>query len=695
MNEARNYPGRVRERYRIMAKSDESNEEIVSTPISPSAYDQKPFDSDSSSKVSEENDFYIVVNSKSLLRNKEIFKILCKDNNFINHCNDKNISQEDQNLLGNNFNKYIKNYTKFTDEELAFVEKKKSLVADAKAMPKNISGWAQFKTTGLAGASAYWTSFLVAKLATNFISAGTGSSHAVWSSPFIAGTLNPLVSEPVANAFRSQGAHHASPDGKAYMDFDTAVQELRSAQNNNQPARIKECHTFITKIINECLEREKLMDSFLSTSFLKFFFMSSVEGIQDEDINELTQLCGKSGNIQKVINAAKWRAAITDELPFSFYVLAYIAPGFFSPIIKQSFSPFMAAFIDLVIHAAAGTLAGGLTGISQNYLRKWIQKSTLQNMSAEIKGAQLALAAAERDPWNEKLINLKKLLEVLAIDKDNFQSVLKQDNESNEPKELNKLIKELNIVIKGVQKEWEQARALHGEYDSWLSRTKNAVFASGKSYMGEVSNIDNPGLLEGAPAQASMCAKLIAVPLSLSLSCFHMALVIPALLNSGHTNATNVQGMNFTEFGDIGIEQPASLFEPTATISPGANAAYALAGVPLILGFITRYLFLHPYIQYWIRPIYGASGTVADSRKNDTVVNVQNTFAESEDDSENDEYEGSSYEESSSSPTTPRKINKSNTLNKQNKRSENYNEDGGSSEDSNSFESSRTRSSYV
>ncbi len=684
MNEARNYQGRVRETYRITVKSDESIEEIVRADSSSSSDNDTSIVASAASpfRVTEEQDSYSLVNSKLLLSNDELLNILSKDQHFIQNCARYNITESDQALLKNNFHQYLKKYTELTEAELDHIAKKTQLIVDAKNNPKDDSHFAQIKTTGLAGASAYWTSFMVGKLSTNIVTTSIGSAHGVWPSLLIAGLLNPLVSEPIANAIRLQGAHHASPDGKAYMDFHSALQELHLAEENNQVGRINECHAFIIKIINECIEREKLMDC----------LQSGVDEIKNDDINDLEN---KYGNIQKVIRSAQLRAFITDELPFLWYTFLYTFTGAASPFIKQSFSPWIAAGIDFAVHASAGTIAGSLTGISQNYLRKLIQKSALQNFSADIKGAQLALAAAQRDPWNEKLINLKKLLNVLKIEKDNLQSTSEQDGEDDKLEALNQLIKDLNKETKHVETKWKQARSVHSQHESRLKRIQTAVLDSGKSYMGEVVNKDKPNLLEGVPAQASMCAKLIAVPLSLSLSCFHMALVIPALLNSGHTNATNVQGMNFTEFGDIGIEQPASLFEPTATISTGANAAYALAGVPLILGFITRYLFLHPYIQYWIRPIYGASGTVADSRKNDTVVNVKNTFAESEDDSENDEYEGSSYEESSSSPTTPRKINKSNTLNKQNKRSENYNEDGGSSEDSNSFESSRTRSSYV
>ena len=85
MNEARNYPGRVRETYRITAKSDQSIESIVSA-ASSSSSDSDTSSAASSSRVSEEHESYNLVNSKSLLTNDELLKILSKDQNFIQSC---------------------------------------------------------------------------------------------------------------------------------------------------------------------------------------------------------------------------------------------------------------------------------------------------------------------------------------------------------------------------------------------------------------------------------------------------------------------------------------------------------------------------------------------------------------------------------------------------------------------------------
>jgi hypothetical protein len=209
--------------------------------------------------------------------------------------------------------------------------------------------------------------------------------------------------------------------------------------------------------------------------------------------------------------------------------------------------------------------------------------------------------------------------------------------------------------------------------------------------MGEVVNKDKPNLLEGVPAQASMCAKLIAVPLSLVANCAFISSIIPVLLSSVHANATNVQAMNLTGLGDIGLNHSSSSLEPTEGINPGTIAAYASVGLPLIAFFVMRYQLIHPLLHSVIRPLYGDAGAETNSAnndKNDTVVNVQNTFAGSENESENDE-------DILLSPTTRREINKLNALNEKNKTSENSNNDEESSEDSDVLESSRSQSSFV
>jgi hypothetical protein len=180
---------------------------------------------------------------------------------------------------------------------------------------------------------------------------------------------------------------------------------------------------------------------------------SGVNEIKNEDINDLENTCG---NIQQVIRSAQRRAFITDELPFFWYTLSYIAPGLFSPIIKKSFSPYIAASVDFFAHAAAGTFSGTATGISQNYLRKWIQKSTLQNLSSEIKIAQLALASAQRNPWGNKKLNLKKLLVVLEIEKNNLQRQPGQKNEEDKLEKINELIKDLKIKYSAAEKNWNK-----------------------------------------------------------------------------------------------------------------------------------------------------------------------------------------------------------------------------------------------
>ena len=667
MNEAINHQGRSRITYRLNEESSESSAQKYVDNKTP--YDSVDSLVEASSRESKEQESDNSIKLKPILSNDELFKLLSNNRHFIQSCKDHNITKDDQELLKNNFKQYIEKYTTFTQREIDFINEKKVLLAQARDIAPDNSHWAQVVTTGKAGAAAYGTSFMLGKLVTNFAIAGFGSPHGVWLFSLIAGLLNPLLSEPLANAIRLQGAHHPSPDGKAYMDFNSVLQELRLAKKNDQTERINQCHELINKIVHECIEREKLM------SYLK----SGVDEIKREDINDLTQLCGKSGNVQKVIEAAKLRAFITDELPFFWFTTLYIFTGAASPLIKHTFSPFDAALVDFFVNAVAGTMAGAATGISQNYLRSIIQKSTLQNLSSATKGAQLAVAGAQRDAWNEKHINLKKLLEVLQLEKNKLQKLLEQDSEDDRLEKINELICDLKIKCKDAEKKWKKARSLHNHHESSLRRMKGSVLASGKSYMGEVSNKEQPGLLEGVPAQAMICAKLIAAPISLVANCSYIALGIPALLNLVNDHVINGLATNSTDLGGIGNETHAYPNDPTGVVNLSTIAIYAAAGLPLIAGFVTRYQLLHPTIQYWIRPWFGAV-------KNDTVTNVQKF---NDDDSSIVEEESSVVVEASvadvdpeNSPQSRREIKKLNALVKQEKRSQYRNIDGQASDDS-------------
>jgi hypothetical protein len=668
MSKAQSYQGRAKETYRFQLKSDES---IISI--------ENDSDGDivteSSSIVSEEKDSYGQINSKPILSNDELFKLLSNDRRFIQSCKDHNITRDDQELLKNNFKQYIEKYTTFTQREIDFINEKKGLLAEAQDMAPDNSHLVQMATTGKAGAAAYLSSFMLGKLATNIVTTGTGSSHGVWPFLLIAGLLNPLLSEPIANAIRLQGAHHPSPDGRAYMDFNSVLQELRLAEENDQTERINQCHELINKIVAECIEREKLMH----------YLKSGVDSIKDEDINDLTKLCGKSGNVQKVIDAAQRRAFVTDELPFFCFTLLYTVTGGCSPLIKQSFPPVYAATIDFFANAAAGAMAGAATGILQNYSRSGIQQSTLQNLSSAIKGAQLALAGVQRDAWNEKHINLKKLLEVLRLERDKLQKLLEQDSEEDRLEKINELIHDLKIKTKDAEKKWKQARSIHHQHDSYYRRIKTAVLASGKSYMGEVSNKDQPGLLEGVPAQATMCAKLIAAPISLVANCGYIALGIPALLNLVSDTVINVLSTNSTDLGGIGNETHAYPNDPSGVINFGAVALSTAVGLPLIAGYITRYQLLHPTIQYWIRPLFGAVNIETNSANNgqkDTVVDMKKILESRRDDSSSEVEESVAKVDRQSSPNTRREINKLNELVKQAKGSSYRNIDGRASDDS-------------
>ncbi len=656
---------------------DSAESEIVVESSHSSPLVSQASESYSSPVVSQASESYSQDDIKINFTRDELLKILNADENSLQPSVNQRMSAEDIDVFQNILDQILKDNTSFTDIDEAAIKVQEGLLSQAQQQPKDSSHYSQITTTGLAGATAYWISFMVGKLATNVVSTASNSPHGAWSF-LMAGLLNPLIAEPLANAIRLQGAYYPSPDGKAYLDFYAALQELKLANENNQIDRVNECHSYIQKIVDECVEREKRMD----------WFKSGVLQITMEDIKAIED---KQSNVYKVIKAAQFRALLSDELPFFWYTALYIITGGVNPLIKQNFSPLTASAIDFGISAVAGSFAGAFTSIGQNYLRKWIQKSHLQNTSFQIKAAQLSLAAAHRDPWSAKMLKLQQSLTVLTKERDALLGGSNQISNASKLDRLNGLIKKFTDELKKVEKKWKKASAIHDQLQSRFKRTLAASDASRRAYMGEVSDQDSPGVLEGIPAQATMIAKLIAIPLSLVPHCIYTGLALPAILSGAQANATALENINITGLNGGGIAQSGYVGQSTDILSAPQIIASVCLGAPLIVGYIFRYQSLLSPIRSWIRPFFGAVEAETDFKKNDrndTVVHVKKTFTDSEDELENDE-------DLELSPKTQREIKKLNALTKKDKISNNRNIDGQSREDSDSFESSRSQSSFV
>lgn len=81
---------------------------------------------------------------------------------------------------------------------------------------------------------------------------------------------------------------------------------------------------------------------------------------------------------------------------------------------------------------------------------------------------------------------------------------------------------------------------------------------------------------------------------------------MPAILSSSQADSATMMEANITALGEGGLHQPASAADAANLISASHFALSALAGLPLIAGFVTRYQLLHLNILSGIRHYFGS-----------------------------------------------------------------------------------------
>jgi hypothetical protein len=506
------------------------------------------------------------------------------ENEFRAKCKEAGLSDKESEETIRDVIAFVKKICEPDDAERKSLEKNSDDLAAAKNLPYDISIGRQIKTVASAGVAAYLTSFFFGKLAANFTVFATGSPHGVWIFP-VAGLLNVLITEPVANGIRTNGAAYGSPDGVAYTDYRTGQARLELAKKHNDVKKINKWTLFCSKIIDGLIDREQKAGLWINSGVHK--------PKRDSNGNPVTQ----DGNPldfhteeADVIAKAKWRAFISDELPFFWFSANYTVSGGMVPILKARFAPLEFAAIDLGISAGLGMLSGAQTALSQNVLRKNVQGANLNDgMSKEVKAAHLELARNSMRIWREKIQKIDQV--IVAINAKRSALIAK----AGKGQDVSDLVENCNKNLKEIKKKREEtkeklmmARRLHRRYSSQFLRVGHAIGQSMNAYAGEKSDDAKP--MEGRRAINRNIAKVISYPLSLCAVCIYNSVVIPAVLGAvKHASASAVSVLNATS--DPAFMNGTSV-EPVGPASPvnltAAIALGAAAGLPLIMGFVMR-----------------------------------------------------------------------------------------------------------
>lgn len=558
---------------------------------------------------------------------------------FINRAQELGLTQQEARQLTLNVESFVESLQNpeverysHADQQLKTAEKLPPLESNRKIIFTNMAG----------GAAGFLTSFFWGKLFSSLAVFGLGSRGA-WAFPLVAGPLNVLLSEPVVGAIKMQGAFHTSPDGAAYTDYNTASARLAKANYLNDTDAINHWTLAIAKIVDAVIDREQKHPTMWFRSGVEkpernaHGFALDADGRVDKNFDALAE---------KVISGARKRSFVSDELPFTHYLINYLFSGMLPPFLQSKFSPPVAMAIDVGVSAFLGTLSGAQTGMMQDLMRQFVQRAPLKDLSINIKGAKMAMAAARRDECLDRLNKVKaceailteKLLKIKAKV---YGNDIKNDAECSE--QIKRAEDELSLakaMRKTIDREYAKARRKHDLHAARRHRCGTAVGIAVNSYLGEKS--DPPQPLQGRRAINRVIAKTLATPLALVFTPLYTSVVVPAILSAvssahsppGMAANYSVPNNNFTLNGTDVWQSP----DPVAgnhealDMQPLAMALSALFGVPLIVGYVCRNQFIAPAIEKgiaYLEALCGYRDVTNSSESENTSSNHRASIDES------------------------------------------------------------------
>ncbi len=453
--------------------------------------------------------------------------------------------------------KLVKDIITLSKDEEASIEAKQQAEKGYESLPKRASACRQAGTVGLSSWTGYLTSFFLAKTLAIFSSIPTCSREGNWIYSS-AGLLNALVSERIGQGFRNAGAAYLSPDGAAYADCHTASLWIPKTLPNSKEG--KAYRELRANTVQGLLKRENAKGiKRLGSGIKEIKFDQNYQPIEAKTLEG--KHVAPQAAMEKVIQWAKIRAFITDELPFHWFTVAYAATGSYAPYLKATLMPLdclKTAMYDRLKYAGAelgmsfvgGSAASLATGYSQNALRSQIQGADIAVFSHELKRALRATAEEKLQIYERKH---GKLLWLKGVLEEQERSLKNQKNEDDNVaaglEENKRYLQEVNDAIKQNEKlrskhkkKVEQARTIG-------THTNQSVKASLSAYMGELSA--NPTkTLPSRAAAARAWAKLGAAAVTIIPTIAYSAYAVAAVVNHLAPRPPEASLANFTNSTD-------------------------------------------------------------------------------------------------------------------------------------------------
>lgn len=414
-----------------------------------------------------------------------------------------------------------------TAELLAFIDRlaaltpAQALQLEGLAAPDASAGLQRLGAT-CAGAAAYLSSFLFANGIEKLLAAQGLAAAGRIAFPIVGGTFNALFSEALAGAIRNLYGSHGSPDAVAATNYSSASAQRLVEYCLGDAESVARWNGHIERIVDTALDR------------------------QVANVAAGHPLPFASGD--HPVLAAALRSWLSNQVPFLAFSVMYLVSGGVAPLVTAGLGgpDNWDKAANFAVSTACGTLAGSMTVLGQNTLRRVVEHAPAPKEGAhsqrarvpEIHRLQTAIAqlGANMQELGLHRTAIEQLAGKNASGNDVARAALFRIDDAM--KRNAALQADHHASIATLEAADGKRSGVHGRNleAAWKNLGRNTGLADGNA----------PAWLDGWPAARRTMAKALGNTAALGLYVMHMEMLAGAMKTSLPQDhlATGINGTN-------------------------------------------------------------------------------------------------------------------------------------------------------
>ena len=505
-----------------------------------------------------------------------------------------------------------------TDQELADLAALKHTAATATRLA--VASRAKLGRTSLVAASAmYWLSFGPGKIASNAVAASLiasglpqAAAYAPWTNVLLVPVIQVLFAEPVGGAYRADGQSYASPDGVAYVNYQTAHALMIRAWIEGKSGDMAKYQKIMGEIVDGVIDREGKLDDAGHPRMSVISGASKPE--RDEHGIATVAAADPAGT---VMSHARWRAFLADEVPVHTFTLLNGISGGVSLLWPGLVGPAWAKLPEAALHVLLGTVAMVWMFESQNNLRRDVQAASVAHgADKDILALKRAEPEQRQQLWATRKAQAKSALAELRSLRESLQALIKRsvagDPNRAQAREqldlLDRTVRELELRLSDIRKAHGRAERATQAWASSRQRAETAVSRTLSSYVGEHDK-QPVQWLDGTPVIVRNLSKLFGYMGVLSPSAAQSMLLSLMLSAAAPSTSTVPQSTGWNTTHTPGNATDGHI--------DGASAVQFAIASPValtaIVGWTARSLYAVPAFEHLFHGVIGAANRIAST----------------------------------------------------------------------------------